>query len=143
MAISEYTKKGWFWENLLIEIPPPLFICNFQDNPFNQTQIDDIPGGSIFLDLNTYGVPETPDAIVSLAENQENYINIENVEYVITGWKEGKYNVYIAYYNHLGSVGPLIKATNASESGEDNFLFIDKTYLDQFGSGISVVPISV
>tara|TARA_R100000808_G_C2153455_1_gene163664 strand:- start:1355 stop:3382 length:2028 start_codon:yes stop_codon:yes gene_type:complete len=142
MAISEYTKKGWFWENLLIEIPPPLFICNFQDNPFNQTQIDDIPGGSIFLDLNTYGVPETPDAIVSLAENQENYINIENVEYVITGWKEGKYNVYIAYYNHLGSVGPLIKATNASESGEDNFLFIDKTYLDQFGSGISVVPIT-
>ena len=58
MAINPYTKKGWFWENILIENQVPHVILNTTEVFKESLQLDALPPGTIYMDMKLWGMPE-------------------------------------------------------------------------------------
>ena len=53
-----YTKRGFHWENILIEDYINEFIVNIDGEPITENMLNDIPGGSIYIDMKLWGLPE-------------------------------------------------------------------------------------
>ena len=131
MAINPYTKKGWFWENILIENQVPHVILNTTEVFQESLQLDALPPGTIYMDMKLWGMPE----------EYYNLWELEgSVEASIVGLKPGTYEVYVSYYNHLGSLGPIKQTVDLD--GNISNLIIPESNPEEFGYGSSVLKLN-
>ena len=91
-------KKGWYWEDTLIEeaVPQEHFSISIDSSWTNVSQLEALGAGFIHLDMKVWGAPIIEDP------------SGNNVE--ITGMHPGKYEVYIAYFQSDGNVGQIVQA---------------------------------
>ena len=92
-------KKGWFWEDTLIEesVPEANFSVSIDETFVDIAQLSVFSPGFIHLDMKMWMAPFLQDDIGSDVE--------------VTGLYPGNYEVCIAYFESNGAVGQIVVAT--------------------------------